>query len=229
MVTVTFLGHSCFQITDNSHSVIIDPFLSGNPVAVLKPDAIKVDAVLLTHGHGDHFGDTIEIVKRNNALVIAVFELAKYCEQKGLQTHGMHIGGSHVFSFGKVKFTPALHGSSIIEDDETIRYMGNPAGIVLTMGEKTIYHAGDTGLFMDMELIGKMNLDAALLPIGDNYTMGVDDAVEAVKILHPKIVIPMHYNTFDLIKADPDDFSAKVQNYSTKCVILKPGEGCQIN
>lgn len=228
MVTVTFLGHSCFRITNNLHSVIIDPFLTGNPVAALKSDAVKVDAVLLTHGHGDHFGDTIEIAKRNNALVVAVFELAKYCEQKGLRTHGMHIGGSYTFSFGKVKFTPALHGSSIIENDNTIHYAGNPAGIILTMSEKTIYHAGDTGLFSDMELIGKMNLDAALLPIGDNYTMGVDDAVEAVKLLHPKIVIPMHYNTFDLIKADPNDFSAKVKNYTNKCIILKPGEGCQI-
>ncbi len=224
MVKLEFLGHSCFQISDDSHSIIIDPFLTGNPVAATTPDKIKVDAVLLTHGHSDHLGDTEAIAKRNDAAVVSVYELANYLGKKGLNTHPMHIGGSHVFPFGKVKFTPATHGSAAMEEDDTITYLGNPAGIILSMGGKVIYHAGDTGIFMDMQLIGNQNLDCALLPIGDNFTMGVDDAVESAKLLRPKTVIPMHFDTWDLIKADTKAFAGKIEGAGMKCVVLKPGE-----
>ena len=224
MVTIQFLGHACFTIADEAYSVIIDPFLSGNPVAATTADSIKTEAVLLTHGHSDHIGDTEAIAKANDALVVSVYELANYLGHKGLTTHPMHIGGSHEFPFGKVKFTPATHGSAAIEEDETITYLGNPAGIILTMEGKTIYHSGDTGLFLDMQLIGSQHLDCAMLPIGDNFTMGIDDAVEAVKMLRPKTVIPMHYNTWELIQADPHEFAEKVAAAGSECVILEPGQ-----
>ena len=226
MVKATYLGHACFSITDGESSVIIDPFLTGNPSASTSPDKINADAILLTHGHGDHFGDTVAIAKRTGALVIAPYELAIYCERKGLKSHPMHIGGMRQFPFGKVKLTPAWHGSAIIGD--TIEYTGSPCGFLLTMNGKTIYHSGDTGLFGDMELIGRLQkIDLALLPIGDNFVMGIDDAAEATRMIKPKKVVPMHYNTFDVIKADPEEFRKKVKMIC-ECVILKPGESVDV-
>ncbi|MDI6809486.1 MAG: metal-dependent hydrolase [Candidatus Eisenbacteria bacterium] len=226
MVKVTYFGHACFSITDGESSVIIDPFLTGNPSASTSPDKITADAILLTHGHGDHFGDTVAIAKRTGAFIIAPYELAIYCERKGLKSHPMHIGGSRQFPFGKVKLTPAWHGSAIIGD--TIEYTGSPCGFLLTMNGKTIYHSGDTGLFGDMELIGRLQkIDLALLPIGDNFVMGVDDAAEATRMIKPGKVVPMHYNTFDVIKADPEEFRKKVKTIC-ECIILKPGESVDV-
>jgi L-ascorbate metabolism protein UlaG (beta-lactamase superfamily) len=224
MLTVTYLGHSCFTITDGKYRLIIDPFLSGNPKATTSPDDVEVDYILVTHGHGDHWGDTEKIAKKNDATVIGPNEVAVYAHKKGLKAHNMHIGGGHDFPFGRVKLTIAHHGFSDSESDFDIG--GSPCGFIITMDGKRIYHAGDTGLFMDMQLIGEEGLDLAMLPIGDNFTMGIDDAVRAVDFLKPARVIPMHYNTFDLIKADPEEFKAKAKD--TQVIILGIGEKLQL-
>lgn len=221
MPFATFLGHSCFLLEDGDNRVIIDPFLSGNPQAQLKPEDVSVSHILLTHAHGDHLGDALSIAKANDAVVIAPFELANYCEQNGCKVHPMYIGGAHVFSFGRVKMTIAHHGSSLPDGG----YAGNPVGLLLTLSEKVFYHSGDTGLFYDMKLIGEMNdIDLAVLPIGDNFTMGIDDAVKAVEFIQPKSVIPMHYKTFDVIDVSPEEFVAKVTDLGYNSVVLKVGE-----
>ena len=223
MPTATFLGHACVALTDGSHHLIIDPFLTGNEKAGAKPDDIKADYVLISHGHGDHVGDGIAIAKRNNATVIANYELANLCAAEGCNIHPMHIGGGYDFDFGRVKLTIAHHGGGYGEDAS--RYTGPPVGFLVTIGGRTVYHPGDTGLFYDMKLIGEMHtIDLAFLPIGDNFTMGIDDAVKAVEFLNPGKVVPMHYDTFPVIAADPEEFRKRVGD---RVVILKPGESVE--
>jgi L-ascorbate metabolism protein UlaG (beta-lactamase superfamily) len=225
MLKATFLGHSCVMATDGKYNIIIDPFLTGNPLAALKTDDIKVDYILVTHGHGDHLGDAIPIAKRNKATIIAPHELAVYVAKQGALVHNMHIGGAHDFPFGRVKLTIAHHGSAAGDD---LKYVGNPCGFLITMGGKTLYHSGDTGLFYDMKLIGEMNsIDLAFLPIGDNFTMGIDDAVKAVEFLKPKKVVPMHYKTFPVIDTEPDEFVGKLKGSASKVVIIKPGDSIE--
>jgi|Deesub1362B_J571_1020462.scaffolds.fasta_scaffold01856_1 L-ascorbate metabolism protein UlaG (beta-lactamase superfamily) len=223
MPKLTYLGHAAFLLEGAGTALVIDPFLTGNPNAAKKPEDVKVDWIVLTHGHGDHLGDALEIAKANNATIIAPFELATYCGNKGVNAHPMHIGGSHEFPFGRVKLTIAHHGSAVV-DGEQIIYTGNPCGVLITMEDKTFYHPGDTGLFYDMKLIGKMNpIDLAVLPIGDNFTMGIDDAVKATELLNPKKVVPMHYDTFDIIKADPEEFVRRVQEKGFEAQVLEYG------
>jgi L-ascorbate metabolism protein UlaG (beta-lactamase superfamily) len=223
MVKVTFYGHSCFTISDGKDNIIIDPFLTGNPLAKAKPDDLKVNYVLITHGHGDHLGDGIEMAKANDATIIAPFELATYCQNQGAKVHPMHIGGGFDFSFGRVTLTIAHHGSGLPVKDG-ILYLGNPVGFVVNIDGKNIYHAGDTGLFYDMKLIGEMYpLDLALLPIGDNFTMGIREALKAAELLAAKTVIPMHYNTMDVIKQDPNEFVNNLPS-GINGRILKVGE-----
>ncbi len=224
MVKLTYHGHACFTIDTDKHHLIIDPFISDNPLSEIKPDDVDVDTILVTHGHHDHLGDAIDISKRCNATIIAPFELVGYCQERGATGHPMHIGGSYNFPFGRVKLTIAHHGSTT-DTGAT----GNPCGFLITTKGKTIYHAGDTGLFMDMKLIGEMNdIDVALLPIGGNFTMDIDDALKAVEFLKPKIAIPMHYNTFDVIKQDPQRFIDGLKSSTTKGVILGAGESLEL-
>jgi L-ascorbate metabolism protein UlaG (beta-lactamase superfamily) len=225
MPEVKFLGHSCVTITEGKYKLIIDPFVTDNPKSPVKAGDIDANYVLLTHGHGDHVGDAIEIAKRNKATIIANFELANLCASEGAQIHPMHIGGSHKFDFGRVKLTIAHHGGGYGPDAS--RYTGPPCGFLVTIGGVTIYHPGDTGLFYDMKLIGEMNrIDLAFLPIGDNFTMGVDDAVKAVEFLQPGKVVPFHYDTWDIIAEDPKNFAEKV--VGSEVVILKPGESLKL-
>jgi L-ascorbate metabolism protein UlaG (beta-lactamase superfamily) len=226
VVKLTFYGHSCFAIDSAGTIILIDPFLTGNPQAAITADEVKANYILVSHGHGDHLGDTIAIAKRNKALVIANCEVTTYCQKHRVEAHPLHIGGGYSFPFGKVKLTIAHHGSSFPDGS----YAGNPCGFLVSTGGKVIYHACDTGLFYDMKLIGDRNaLDVAILPIGGNFTMDADDAAYATGLLHPKLVIPCHYNTFDVIQQEPKDFQRKVEAETkvepkVKCVILKPGE-----
>jgi L-ascorbate metabolism protein UlaG (beta-lactamase superfamily) len=225
MLKLTYHGHSVFEVNAGTHNIIIDPFITGNKFAKVKTEDIKADYIILTHAHSDHLGDAFDIAKKNNATIIAVNELGNYAAWEGCKSHSLHIGGSFTFPFGKVKLTIAHHGSSSPDG----RYMGDPAGVVLTIDGKNLYHAGDTGLFLDMKLIGEMNpLDAAIVPIGDNFTMGIDDAVKAIEFLNPKLAIPMHYNTWEIIEADPQEFKRKVESIGKKCTVIPFGESIEI-
>ncbi|MDR0138073.1 metal-dependent hydrolase [Metabacillus idriensis] len=225
---VSYHGHSVVKIQTDKHTIVIDPFINGNGQTDLKVEDLKVDVILLTHGHNDHVGDTIQLAKQNNALVVAPFELATYLGWKGLNVHPMHIGGSHKFEFGTVKFTQAFHGSSYEEEEEQkIVYTGMPAGILFKNEGKTVYHAGDTALFSDMKLLGEFeDLDLAFLPIGDNFTMGPEDAVIAAKWIKAKTVVPMHYNTFPVIEQDPKEFVSRLSGNTGK--VMEAGESIKL-
>jgi L-ascorbate metabolism protein UlaG (beta-lactamase superfamily) len=220
---VSYHGHSVVQIQVNGKKIIIDPFIRGNQLTDLKVDDVNPDVILLTHGHNDHVGDTVELAKRNNSLVIANHEISTFLGWQGVNTHGMHIGGAYQFDFGKVKLTQAFHGSSYETENNELVYCGMPAGILFMAEGKTIYHAGDTALFSDMKLIGERHpIDLAFLPIGDNFTMGPEDAAYAAKLLGAKTIVPIHYNTFPPIKQDPEQFIAMLENKNGK--VLEPGE-----
>lgn len=218
----TWYGHATHGLKIGDHRLVIDPYFSGNPSASQTAEEISVDFILITHGHGDHVGDTLEIAKRCNSLCISNSEICTWLRKKKVNTHAMQIGGGHKFPFGYLKMTQAFHGSSLPDDS----YGGNPGGFLLTTPDnKKIYFAGDTGLFGDMSLIGDEGLDLAVLPIGDNYTMGPDDALLAVKLLRPKKVIPSHYNTWKLIAQDPLAWKERVEaETNSEVVVLKPGE-----
>jgi len=230
MAKVRYIGHSCVMVEGNNTSFIIDPFITGNPDITygLKADDVKVNYVLVTHGHGDHIGDAVAIAKNNNATLIAPYELATYCQNQGVENVvPMHIGGSRRFSDDFwVKLTIAHHGSAII-DGNNIIYTGNPCGFVVEIDGKKLYHAGDTGLFMDMQLIGELGLDLAMLPIGDHFTMGPEDAARAVEFLKPKVVMPMHYSAWDVIHQNPEKF-AQLVGSKAEVKIIKPGESFDI-
>jgi len=225
--TFTWYGHATLGLTVGEHKLLVDPFFTGNPVAPITADEALADFILVTHGHGDHVGDAQAIAKRNNALIISNFEIAGWFAEQGLESHAQHLGGGFHHPFGYLKLTLALHGSALPDGG----YGGNPAGLLLTTPDgKKIYMAGDTGLFGDMQLIGDEGIDLAVIPIGDNYTMGPDDALRAVKLLRPKQVVPIHYNTWPLIEQDPHAWKARVEaETSAKVVVLKPGESLDLD
>jgi L-ascorbate metabolism protein UlaG (beta-lactamase superfamily) len=220
---LTFHGHSCLTLhTDSGARVMFDPWLDENPAADIGTDAVdKLDYILVSHGHFDHFGDGIKLAKKTGAMLIGAFELVAFAESKGVgRTHPLHIGGGYRFPFGYVKMTPAMHGGQIVGDDEGA-YTTHAGGFWLDLDGKRLYHAGDTALLMDMQLL-RDRVDVALLPIGDNFTMGPEDAVRAVEMIRPRVVIPIHYNTFDVIRQDPEAFARRVGDMA-KVVILEPG------
>jgi L-ascorbate metabolism protein UlaG (beta-lactamase superfamily) len=224
---ISYHGHSFVQIKSGGKTILIDPFITGNGLSEIKVEDIHPDVIILTHGHGDHIGDTVELAKKSNALIISNFEIATYLSWQGLKTHGMNIGGAYQFDFGKIKFTQAFHSSSFITEKKEIIYLGMPMGVLFMNEGKTIYHAGDTGLFSDMKLIGERHpIDVAFLPIGDNFTMGPEDASYAAALLKAKVVVPIHYNTFPPIKQDPNTFIQMLEDGNGK--ILNPGETLEI-
>lgn len=223
MATITYHGHAtCTLVTDDGHTLVIDPFFDGNPACDTDAADVDADFILVSHAHGDHIGDLIPIAKRTGAQVISSHELVTWLATQGVEGgHGMSIGGAYDFAFGKLKLTPAEHGARN-EGPGGGEYPTTPAGLLITPNSgKSVYHAGDTALLMDMQLL-KGQVDVALLPIGDNYTMGPDDAVRAVEFIEPDVVIPIHYNTFPPIEQDPEAFKAAVGDRA-RVQVVAPG------
>ncbi|WP_417391145.1 metal-dependent hydrolase [Gimesia sp.] len=223
---ITWLGHSSFQIETAGKTILLDPFFTGNPSAILEAATVEADAIIVSHGHGDHVGDTVDIAKRTGALVIANFEIIEWMGKQGIENvHPQHIGGTHQYDFGTVKLTIAHHGSMLPDGSNG----GSPCGILLKLDGGTIYFAADTGLFYDMKLIGEEGVDLAILPIGDNFTMGPADSVKATKLIQPKRVLPMHYNTWPLIEQDASAWADQIRGQTdAEPVVLEPGGSCSL-
>lgn len=218
---IKFIGHSCFLIEDGKYSLLFDPFITGNSLAAVKASEVNPTHILVSHYHGDHKGDALDIAMRTNATIYSTAEIGNDFRKSYNNVVAGHIGGKAKTEFGSVKFFQAFHGSGIAG--------GHACGFIVDIMGKKIYHAGDTGLTRDMELLKKHNIHVALLPIGDFYTMGPEDALEAVKMIKPKYVIPMHYNTFPVIKQDPEVFAKAVTEETfTKVIVLNPGEHVEL-
>jgi L-ascorbate metabolism protein UlaG (beta-lactamase superfamily) len=224
MATLTWHGHSCFTLeTDDGTRILFDPFLDDSPVSDRKAaDVERLDYILVSHGHFDHFADCIPLAKRTGATVVSTFELVSFVQSQGAENgHGMNIGGGHQFPFGRVKLTPALHTGSVA-GDESGTFTTDCCGFLVTLNSgQRLYHSGDTALILDMQLL-QGQVDLALLPIGDNFTMGPEDAARAVEFIQPRTVIPMHYNTWELIAQDPEDFRRRVGERA-RVEVLEPG------
>jgi L-ascorbate metabolism protein UlaG (beta-lactamase superfamily) len=217
-----WLGHAALLLESDGKRVLIDPFLTNNPAAAKKAAEVLADFILVSHGHGDHVGDTVDIARRTGATVVCNYEMSAWFQKQGLtKVHGQQHGGGHRFPFGHVKLTLAFHGSALPDGS----YGGNPCGFLITFNDGArVYDAADTGLFGDMRLIGEEGLDLAVLPIGDNYTMGPDDALRAVKLLEPRRVVPIHFNTWDLIAQDAAAWAERVRRETrAEPVVLAPG------
>lgn len=223
---LTYIGHSTFLLETSSHRIVFDPYFEQNPVSRTKVKDVLCDYIVVSHGHDDHCADAVKLAQRNDATIIANYEIAEFFAKQGAKTHGMNPGGAHDFPFGRVKLTLAFHTSST-EVEGANRYMGVACGVLVTADGANLYHAGDTALFSDMKLIGASRLDVAMLPIGDNFTMGPDDALLALGFLKPKLAIPMHYNTWPIIAQDADDFAKRATRKGYRVEPLKPGESLE--
>jgi L-ascorbate metabolism protein UlaG (beta-lactamase superfamily) len=220
-IRITYHGHSCFSIRTETAALLIDPYLSGNEAADVTPDQVAADYILVSHAHFDHLGDAVPIAQRTGATVISNLEIHNYMARQGVAAHAMHIGGARQFPFGKVKLTIAHHGSSFPDGS----YGGSPCGFLLWLEGKVIYFAGDTALTYDMTLYGSEGIDAAMLPIGDNFTMGPEDVVKAVGFLQPKVAILMHYDTFESIVQDAQAVADAIRSATgARPVVMQPGE-----
>lgn len=224
---ITYYSHSCFMIETASARLLVDPFLTGNPKAEVKAGDVRCDYILVSHGHDDHTGDALGIAKANDATIVANYEIAEYFGARGAKVHGMNPGGAHVFPFGRIKLTLAHHTSSLNAGLNPI-YMGVPCGIIIEADGKRIYHAGDTALFLDMQLIGRGGLDVAMLPIGDNYTMGPEDALDALDFLKPKVAVPMHYDTWPAIAQKPELFAEQAKARGHEVRVLRAGQALEL-
>jgi L-ascorbate metabolism protein UlaG (beta-lactamase superfamily) len=220
---VRWLGHAALALDTQGQRILIDPFLTDNPAAAVKPEEAQADFILISHGHGDHVGDSIRIAQRTGATIICNYEISLWLQKQGVaKVHGQQHGGGHDFPFGRVKLTLAFHGSMLPDGSNG----GNPCGFLLYLKDgKKIYDAADTGLFGDMRLIGEEGIDLAVLPLGDNYTMGPDDALRAVKLIQPKQVLPIHYNTWPIIAQDAQAWAQRVRaETKTEPIVLQPGQ-----
>lgn len=230
---VRWLGHATLWIESDGKSILIDPFLTGNPAAPISADELKPDAILLSHGHDDHLGDLIPIAKRTGAEIVCNYEISVWLQSQGVKNvHGCQHGGSAKLFGGKVrvKLTPAIHGSTLPDGKGGLMYGGNPCGfLIYTSDGKKIYNAADTCLFGDMNIIGEEGIDLACLPIGDTFTMGPEDAVKAARWLHPKKVLPIHYNTWPPIAQDGEAFGHQVKvETGAEPAVLKPGDWVEV-
>lgn len=221
MLQFHYIHHACFTLCDGKTTLLFDPYLEGNPEG-LKPEDLKADVIFVSHYHGDHLGAAYEIAKANDALLVSTAEIANDAAAHGLRSHAMHLGGTHTFPFGRVRVTPAFHGSGIAG--------GHACGFIVEFGGKTVYFAGDTSVFGDMALLSRLEtIDAALLPIGDNYTMGPKDARLAAELLNVPLVIPIHYNTWPIIAQDPEAFRKEVEaTTQSKVLVVEPGKTVEL-
>ncbi|HOD47267.1 MAG TPA: metal-dependent hydrolase [Opitutaceae bacterium] len=222
---LTYFGHSAFLIETPASRIVIDPFLTDNPGCPdgVTPESLSCDYILLTHGHDDHVGDALALARRHGATIVGNFEIAEYFATQGVKTHGLNPGGAWRFPFGRLKLTLAQHSSSLGPAHAPI-YLGTACGLLLEFEGRRIYHAGDTALFSDMQLIARGGLDLALLPIGDNYTMGPDDALDALDWLKPTLAIPMHYDTWPHIRQDAHAFARAAAARGHTVQVMRPGQ-----
>jgi L-ascorbate metabolism protein UlaG (beta-lactamase superfamily) len=225
-IKITWYSHACLMIETKGTKLLVDPFITGNPLAPVAAEDLNPDYIFVSHGHGDHVGDTVDIAKRTGATVVSNFEIHNWLAAQGVENgHPQHIGGGFDYPWGRVKLTIAHHGSALPDGS----YGGNPCGFLFYIQGKKIYHACDTGLFYDMKLIGEEGIDLAVLPIGDNFNMGPADALRAVRLIEPKQVLPIHYDTFDVIQQDPAAWKVLVEKQTGATVaLLKPGESLEL-
>lgn len=223
---LTYFGHSTFLLETSQARLVFDPFFDENPASPTRAKDVACDYILISHGHSDHCADALKLAKRTGATIVANYEICEYLAKRGAKTHDLNPGGGFDFPFGRVKLTLAFHTSSI-ELQENPPYGGTACGVLVSADGKNIYHAGDTALFSDMALIGRIGLDLAMLPIGDNYTMGPDDALLALDYLRPKLTVPMHYNTWKKIAQDGDAFARRAALSNHQVRALKPGESLE--